>query len=166
MNRKSRYEQNDAVYFHCLHTSVAPRLKGELNADGTTYVEVEGKPRRMLILSADFFRIDVSTAQPTGKKNRYSEKNVCDLYEAKAKIGYLVLPLQSKVPDGRENEFMPLPRGCLDEGRPTVVHLHPQSYPPESICHSPDKPVKQITSWVVDEILKQISLGSHRWHMA
>jgi hypothetical protein len=161
MNRKNRYKRNGAVYFHCLHTNIAPRRKSEVNADGTTNVEVEGKPRRMLILSANFCRIDISTAQPTGKK-----KHLCDLYEAKAKIGYLVLSLQSRVPYGLEDEFMRLPLGCLDEGCPTVVHLRPQSYPPESICHSGDKPIKQIESRVVDEIRKQISLSSHRWHMA
>jgi hypothetical protein len=165
MNRKTKYARKDAVYFHCLHTNVAPRQKGELNADGTTIVEIEGKSRRMLVLSCHY-RVDMSTVRPTGKK----QEDDCEIYEAVARIGYLVLPLQGQIPEHLKDEFMELPRGCLDDDLPTVVHLRPQSYPPESISQFPHKPVKALDSWIVDSICHQINrarhLRWHKWHMA
>jgi hypothetical protein len=84
---------------------------------------VEGKSRPLLILG-HCHRGYVETARRTDQR---TINNECVWYELSSRLGYLVVPLRTKVPHGHGNDanFLPLPshisKACFKNIRVEVL---------------------------------------------
>jgi hypothetical protein len=160
-NDKSQYCAGDVVYFHHLHRDVPVDVIHE-NEDGTYRVEVEGKPRRMLIFGRPF-RVHIETIKDTNKhKAPPSNVGLCEadqihIYEAMARRGYLVASLRSFPGPSDREKFIPLGPGFLRGKGPADVEKETWLSRELYVCDVEN--VCQLSSQLVEKISERVMLG-------
>ena len=93
---KKKYSAGHVVYFHHLHDErEAETVTDKPDQWGEHEYEIEGKVRPMLVVGHGI-KIDVGSATATDK---HSPNSDCLIYKVKGRLCYLVLSLQSKIPE-------------------------------------------------------------------
>jgi hypothetical protein len=156
---RSPYSQRSIVFFNHLHVDKVGNHSPRPDDDGNFCCEVEGKPRRMLILrDCLWLRLDtaVNTERPSGK-------NDCRWYGVKFRPGYLVLSLRSDFPPNGDKEHLCLGKGVIEKDKRTVVELKPICYPREIVCHRDGQQVKFLDNTRFSHIEKELMLRGLGW---
>lgn len=164
---REKHRGGDIVRFHHLHDDRAPTQVEGPDESGEYLYIVEGKARPMIVLGR-IHRIWLETAKPTGEDTGVND---CKFYQAKGRVGYLVLALQnprsSLPPDVPRLLIRNLAAG-YDE---SIIDLRVQCYPAESeyseAKYSKLKAVDPRNLKLIHDELCRLKLDYKRhWHRA
>jgi hypothetical protein len=128
------FERGQAVHFNHLHNNRPCRIISGPDECGDYLFEIEGKARPMLVLGQRPL-VRVGTATNT---ERPSGRNECTFYEAKGRLGYLVVPVQHQKPPGGWLKYVSL----LGDDEDSYVVLQCLCYPAESVAWKNQSPIR------------------------
>ena len=170
---KKIYSAGHVVYFHHLHDErEAETVTDKPDQWGEHEYEIEGKVRPMLVVGHGI-KIDVGSATATDK---HSPNSDCLIYKVKGRLCYLVLSLQSKIPEAArrhvENsgdlntlEATPIKpkvflthHNLLSDKKTSHIDLRrTYLYPEQSVAKANDH---TIAKGVLDQVMKEMTIAS------